>query len=78
MREKVIQGDTKNSQLACLGFKKAVKRKWIKLQMLKAIESRHTLKKKLLHIKSDRVLECCKLQYNGADQTVKRTARADK
>jgi len=65
--------DTKSSQ-AWLGFKKAVKRKWITLQ----IESTHTLKKKLLHIKSDRELECCKLQYNGADQTVTRTARAYK
>lgn len=61
------------------GMKKAVKkRKWITPATLRAIESRHTLKKKLLDTKSDRLLERYKLQYIEADLTVKRMARADK
>lgn len=45
-------------------MKKAVKkRKWITPATLRAIESRRTLKKKLLDTKSDRLLERYKLQY---------------
>lgn len=45
---------------------------------LRAIESRSTLKKKLLDTKSDRLLQRDKLQYEEADRTVKRMTRADK
>lgn len=76
--QKVSSIYTKSSR-ACLGFKKAVKKsKWITPATLRAIESRRTLKKKLLDTKSDRLLERYKLQYIEADLTVKRMARADK
>ena len=63
---------------ACLGFKNAVKKKWIKPATLRAIESRRNLKKKLLDTKSERLLERYKIQYREADRSVKRMARADK
>jgi len=67
------------SSKACLGFKKAVKKKkWIKPATLRAIEGRQNLKKKLLDTKSERLLERYKIQYREVDRSVKRMARADK
>ncbi|KAL9971331.1 hypothetical protein ACROYT_G023842 [Oculina patagonica] len=67
------------SSNACLGFKKAVKKKkWIKPATLRAIEDRRKLKKKLFDTKSERLQERYKTQYREADRCVKRMARADK
>ena len=54
---KQVQFTFTESSKACLGFKRAVKKKLIKPATLRAIESRRNLKKKLLDTKSERLLE---------------------
>jgi hypothetical protein len=61
-----------------LGYRQKKRKEWITTNTWKTIESRRALKKKLMEAKSDRLKERYKLQYQEANQAVKRMARADK
>ena len=62
----------KQSSEECLGFRQRGKRKeWMRADTWKAIDNRHTLKKKLIDTKSERLHEHYQEQYSEADRQVK-------